>query len=165
MTEDADSFSISKSVSLFNHWETGRAIYPLPRCLWIPHKSRHFMKYCLGVGRHQLISDPPLSPPLQEEGDKETSAYASGKEKKRKSARDCTVSSSWSLSLFITSSTAVSREVEATPVWKFGIICQKSSQSGPMAPRHKDKTLSLQQAICKLRDRCCLYIMVTTSKY
>lgn len=121
MTEDADSFLISKSVSLLNHWETGRAIYPLPRCLWIPHKSRHFMKYCLGVGRHQLISDPPLSPPLQEEGDKETSAYASGKEKKRKSAKDCTVSSSWSLSLFKTSSTAVSREVEATPEWKSGI--------------------------------------------
>lgn len=157
LTKDADSFLISKSISLFNHWETGRATYPLSRCLWIPHKSRHFMKYCPGAGRHQLMSDPPLSPPFARGRRQRNKCMCLREGKKEKEGRGCTVSFSWCLSLSVTSSTAIRREAEATPVWEFDIICHKSSQSGPMAPRHRDKTLSLQQVICKLRDRCSVH--------
>jgi len=34
-----------------------------------------------------------------------------------------------------------------------------------MAPRHGDETVSLHQVIGRLRDRYCLYIGVSTSKY
>lgn len=69
------------------------------------------MKYCPEVGRHQLIYEPPLSPPLQEAGDKEVHVLG---EEKAKEGRGHTGSCS---------STTVSREAQVTPVQKFGIIC------------------------------------------
>lgn len=73
---------LNLQISLFTHWEICRTIYSFSRFLCIPHQSRHLVKYCPGVSRHQLISEPPCNPPLEEAGDKETSACAWGKKAK-----------------------------------------------------------------------------------
>lgn len=77
------------------------------------------------MGRHRLLSDPPLSPPFARGRRQRNKGMCLREGKEEKEGRGCTESFNWSLALFITSTIAVGREAEAASVWKFGIIFDK----------------------------------------